>query len=140
MVWALNRDKGQDSSAFIPPPFEKNALQGEPDVPPELGYSQLDAQAFRAAVCGAPVVLDGEALLYFTNPEDNEVWLKVRILDANGTILGESGLLRPGEYVEAVELSVIPKENTVELKLMAYEPETYHSAGAAGLSTTLYIE
>lgn len=141
MVWALASDTVQDSPVFIPPPFEAATQPGEPEPSEELerlGYSQLDAQAYRAAVCGAPVVEDGSAVLYLTNPADNQVWLKVRILDGAGELLGESGLLRPGEYVKAVPLSSVPEAGAkVQLKLMAYEPETYHSAGAATLGTAL---
>lgn len=64
----------------------------------------------------------------------------MRILDEAGNILGESGLLRPGEYVRAVRLEKIPKQPTpVSLKIMAYEPETYYSAGSAVLKTTLKV-
>lgn len=139
MAWALMQDKGKDSSVFSPPPFDENAQQGEPEVPEGLGYSRLDAQEYQVSLCGAPVVRDGNAILYLTNLASNEVWLKVRILDEDGQMLGESGLLKPGEYVEAVKLSSVPEEDiAVQLKLMAYEPETYYSAGAASLSTTLY--
>ncbi|MDO4340614.1 MAG: hypothetical protein Q4C91_21450 [Eubacteriales bacterium] len=139
MTWALTKTTEKDSSAFTPPPFEENAEQGEPKVPQELGYSLLDAEEYQVSVCGAPVVQDGEAVLYLTNPSSNEVWLKVRILDEDGQLLGESGILKPGEYVKSVSLSAVPKEDTaVQLKLMAYEPDTYYSAGAASLSTTLY--
>ncbi|EET58833.1 hypothetical protein BRYFOR_09121 [Marvinbryantia formatexigens DSM 14469] len=141
MVWVLAGGAGTDGSAFTPPPFEEDAVQGVPDVPEELGYSELDAQAYKVSVCGAPVVQDGKAVLYLTDPDSSGVWLKVRILDGTGQVLGESGLLKPGEYVEAVTLSAIPGEDTaVQLKIMAYEPDTYHSAGAAALNTVLHVE
>ncbi|SDF56306.1 hypothetical protein SAMN05660368_00925 [Marvinbryantia formatexigens] len=141
MAWALLRDTGADGAAFTPPPFEENAQQGEPEVPQELGYSFLNAQEYEVGICGAPVVKNGSAVLYMTNPASNKVWLKVRILDESGQMLGESGLLKPGEYVEAVELTSMPEEDiAVVLKIMAYEPDTYYSAGAASLSTTLHID
>lgn len=159
MVWALNRSAPADSSGFTPPSFEEAAEQGEPEVPDGLGYSALDEQEYQVSICGAPVVQEGKVILYLTNPASNEVWLKVRIIAADGsaseasgdsagsdamksgTILGESGLLKPGEYVEAVELTIVPpKDVAVQLKLMAYEPDTYYSAGAVTLSATLYVE
>lgn len=164
MAWALLRDMGADGAAFTPPPFEENAQQGEPEAPQELGYSLLDAQEYEVGICGAPVMEDGSAVLYLSNPASNTVWLKVRILDESGQMLGESGLLKPGEYVEAVELINIPETDALErnagtsedekgepsagqtgdiavvLKIMAYEPDTYYSAGAASLSTTLHID
>ena len=53
-----------------------------------------------------------------------------------GNIVGETGLVRPGEYVKEVSLSRrIPCGTPVNLKIMGYEPETYKSAGAVTLST-----
>lgn len=76
-------------------------------------------------------------MVYLTNPAENTVWLKLRVLDTNGSILGETGLLRPGEYVRTVALSAAPTPGTsITLKIMGYEPDTYLSAGSATLSTT----
>lgn len=141
MIWALTRNAGQGNTGFVPPPFEEAAQQGEPEALEELerlGYSQLDVQVYHAAVCGSPVVAGRRAVLYLTNPAANQVWLKVRILDEEGKLFGESGLLKPGEYVKEVPLLVVPETDMeVQLKLMAYEPGTYHSAGAATLRTVL---
>ena len=127
---------------FVPPPFEAAAVSGTPEnVPETLGYASLDATAYQLALCGAPTVQDEAATLYFTNPAGNAVWLKVRVCTTDGTLLGESGLLKPGEYVESVPLDVLPTGDTpVVLKVMAYEPDTYRSAGAVSLSTTLKIK
>ena len=68
------------------------------------------------------------------------MWLKVRILDVGGNILGETGLVRPGEYVQTVALTTIPKPGTpITLKIMAYEPDTYYSMGAGTLNTTVSV-
>lgn len=76
--------------------------------------------------------------VWLTNPDTNTLWLKLRVLDQDGNTLGETGLLRPGEYVRWVELENLPPAgSTVTLKLMAYEPDTYHSGGAASLQTTV---
>ena len=136
MLWTL-----RPQPTFTPPPFDAAAIAGTPqDLPPELGYAALDATAYQLALCGAPAVEQGSALLYLTNPAENAVWLKVRLYAADGTLLGESGLLRPGEYLTAVPLEVQPAESCpVTLKVMAYEPETYRSAGAVALNTTLNV-
>lgn len=131
---------GKQEAAFTPPPFEASAQAGTPVVPEGLGWSELDAKAFRASVCGVIVPAGETADVWLTNPEDNAVWLKLRVLDADGNILGETGLLRPGEYVQSVTLRSMPKSgSTITLKLMAYEPETYYSAGAASLNTTIRL-
>lgn len=137
MAMALTRSGQQ---GFTPPPFKPEAQSGQPTVPQDVGYGELDARAFRFSAAGELLALDGEVEVWLTNPAENTVWLKVRILDEAGNILGESGLLRPGEYVRAVRLEKIPKQPTpVSLKIMAYEPETYYSAGSAVLKTTLKV-
>lgn len=125
---------------FTPPPFEENAVNGVPEVPDGLGYSSpyRDGMAYRFSVCGN-VTTDGyDAVVYLTNPSENSVWLKLRVLGEDGTTLGETGLLRPGQYVRCVTLSSVPPVGTkIKLKIMGYEPETYYSVGAATLNTTM---
>lgn len=128
----------RESQTFVPPPFEEQALQGLPEVPSDLGWSELDAKVYKASVCGVVTVINDEADVWFTNPESNTVWLKLRVLDDEGNILGETDLIRPGEYVRSVSFETIPKPgDTIGLKLMAYEPETYYSAGSATLNTVV---
>ena len=135
MVFALTRQEVQtEMGEFTPPPFDSAAVVGTPDVPDGLGYSELDCQVYKVSLCGK---LNADGNIWLTNPETNQVWLKVRVLDAKGSILGETGLIRPGEFVQTVELITIPKSGTpITLKIMAYEPDTYYSAGAASLNTT----
>ena len=131
---------GDNDAEFVPPPFENEAVAGIPNVPDGLGYSELwqEGMTYRFSVCGN-VVMDGaDATVYFTNPSVNDVWLKLRVLDKNGKILGETGLIKPGEYVESVTLCREIEEGTaIVLKIMGYEPETYHSVGAVSLKTSI---
>lgn len=129
---------GTEKAVFTPPPFDPTAQAGEPGVPDGLGYQTLETGPFRVAICGEIVAEGGKGQVYLTNPADNEVWLKVRILNEKGEILGESGLVRPGEYIKNISLSQIPAAGTpIVLKIMAYEPETYHSRGAVTLNTRM---
>ena len=85
--------------------------------------------------------LEGNQLhVYFANPAENSCNLRLRVMDEGGKILGQSGLIRPGEFIQAVTLEQ-PAEvgTTLILKLMAYEPETYYSAGAVTVTTRLQI-
>lgn len=126
----------EKKGAFVPPAFESMAQVGTPTVPEDLGWSELDAQAFQVSVCGKFVVNDNTADVWLTNPKENTVWLKLRVLDTEGTILGETGLLKPGEYVRCITLQTVPKEGTpIVLKLMAYQPDTYYSEGTVTLNT-----
>ena len=138
MAAALVYTQSPTQGEFIPPPFEESAVSGIPDVPEELGWQELDAQAFQVGVCGAVLLEGNRADIWLTNPESNTIWLKLRILDEDGAILGETGLICPGEYVQSVTFDTVPASGaTISMKLMAYEPETYHSAGAVTLNTTI---
>lgn len=125
---------------FVPPPFEQAAQPGVPAVPEGLGYQELDVQGFRVCLCGAVRIRDEAAEVWLTNPQDNPVWLKLRILDEDGNILGQTGILRPGEYVRQVALPGVKPGTPVTVKVMAYEPETYHSAGAFVFHTLIASE
>lgn len=136
MMFTLLQKPNQEE--FVPPPFDNAAQQGVPHVPDNLGYSELNAKAFKASVCGKLEVRGDKAEVYFTNPAENGVWMKLRMLDSEGNILGETGLIRPGEYVKEVGFTSVPEVGTmIELKIMSYEPDTYYSMGAVSLNTTV---
>lgn len=123
---------------FSPPPFEEGAQSGVPSVPPQLGWSEVDAKFYRASLCGVVKVVDGTADIWLTNPEHNDVWLRLRILSADGAVLAETGLICPGEYLQAITFDTVPESGqAISMKLMAYEPETYYSAGSVVLNTTV---
>jgi len=139
MVIALCVPK-EERVDFIKPPFEASAVEGLPDVPEAAGYHKIsaDGMPFSAYLCGNVTINANLITVYFTNPAENSVWLKLRILDENGVILGESGILRPNEYVESIMLSASLPDNTpIKMKIMAYEPNTYHSEGAVIVQTTV---
>ena len=128
---------GGEVGEFVPPPFEEAAESGTPTVEDE-SYTQIfrDGMSFSAHVTGKVVLTDDTADLWFTNDSGNDVWLKLRILDGEGKILAETGILKPGEYVKSVRFTTLPKDGAaIRLKIMAYEAETYYSAGAVTLNT-----
>ncbi len=139
MVIALLNPK-VEQAPFTPPPFEENAVMGEPTVPEGLGWSQLyqTGMSFRAWLCGNLTVEGNEGTVYLYNPSENEAWLKMRLYDEAGNLLAESGLLKPGEHLPTLHFDEPPAGGTtVIIKLMAYEPETYHSLGAVSLQTKI---
>lgn len=124
---------------FDPPQFDTQALSEEPNVPDDLGWDVIDADVFRVGICGKVTLEQNAAVVWFTNPQDNHVWLKLRILDIEGNILGESGLITPGQYIKTVNLTTSPESETpITIKIMAYEPDTYHSAGSITLNTKIF--
>lgn len=139
MVFAM-RHRRTSQGEFVPPAFEESAVVGTPEVAEELAYMECyqEGMNFRFWCCGNVQQTEKMAVTYFTNSQENEVWMKMRILDEEGAILGETGLLKPGEYVEGVLLSEELEAGTpIELKIMAYEPETYYSAGAVSVHTQI---
>ena len=140
MIVALSIPREAGRGEFVPPAFEAAAVTGTPEVPDGLGYSApyQDGMAYRFAVCGN-VLMDGkQALVYFTNPEENDTWTKLRIYDEAGNLLGETGLLKPNEYVQYVVLDKELAPGTpIKLKIMGYEPDTYLSAGSVVLNTQI---
>lgn len=131
---------GGKGESFTPPPFDPTARTGTPAVPQDAGYGEVDAKEFRFSAAGELTVKNGAADVWLTNPSGSAVWLKVRILDENDNILGESGLIRAGEYVRSVQLTAVPSATAnISLKIMAYEPDTYYSAGSARLNTVLTV-
>ena len=140
MAAALAFGGKQEPADFTPPPFDAAAVAGVPEVPESLGYISpyREGMEYRFSVCGNVVMEDNAAAVYLTNPAENEVCLKLRVLDENGNILGETGLLKPGEYVKDVALTGnLPVGTPITLKIMGYEPETYFSAGSATLNTAV---
>lgn len=137
MIFALCRPNDKKSAEFTPPPFESTAQHGKPEVSENLGYSSpnRDDMSYDFAVCGNVTMEGDKAIVYLTNIEGNNAWIKLRVFDEQGNMLGETGLIKPNEYVKYVTLPKTPEVGTkIKLKIMGYEPHTYYSAGAASLN------
>ena len=53
-------------------------------------------------------------------------------MDEQGNILGESGVLKPGQYIRSMQLENVPQQAGIVLaKILTYEPETWYSMGSA---------
>ena len=125
---------------FTPPPFDESATEGVPALTETDGYRPIDAQVFKFSICGELTLEDGKTDIWLTNNAENAVWLKVRLMDADGNELGETGLIRPGEYVQSLKLTTLPETTAdVEMVVMSYEPDTYYSMGSVTLYTTLVV-
>ena len=142
MIFALTRQNTKTvMGEFTPPPFDSAAVVGSPTVPDGLGWQELDAEVYKVGICGKFIPKGNTADVWLTNPDSNTVWLKVRVLDEKGNTLGETGIIKPGEYVQSVTLDTVPKAGTpIVLKIMAYQPDTYYSEGAVSLNTTISEE
>lgn len=128
---------------FVPPEFETAAVAGvleETEELKALGWTKANVKdlPYSVRICGRVLVKDQKADLWFYNEPDSESWLKLRITDAEGNILAETGLLKPGEYLQSVQFSrPMVEDEEITMKVMGYEPETYHSVGSISLSTNI---
>lgn len=140
MIVALCIPKTATKGEFIPPAFETAALKGTPTVDEKLAYQEVytDGMTYRFSVCCVPTISGKDLTVCFTSAESNEKYLKLRVLDEKGNILGETGLLKAGEYAENVTLSKELSTGTkIKLKVMGYEPEDYSSAGSVAVNVTI---
>lgn len=142
MIISLCIPKKAEQKQFVPPSFDKEAVAGEPTVPDNLGYSILyrEGMSFKVGICGKINITNCTADVYLTNVSENNVWLKVRLYASNGDVIGESGLIKPGEYLKSVSFdNTLSSTEGITLKVMFYEPETYRSAGAITLTPKVIL-
>ena len=130
LVQSANRQV--EISDFEVPAFDANALSGKPEVayPDMYGTLTLNDDV-TVSLYSAPIVTDGTALVCFTADASNTAWVRLRLQDTDGNILGQSDLLRPGEYVACVKLTTQPDRPEAIAKILTYEPDTYYSLGTA---------
>ena len=92
----------KEETEFIPPSFEVKAIKGYPQPPQELEWSELykEGMRFKVGICGKFVANGNTADVYFSNLAENEVWLKLRVLDEQNNIISETGIIKPNEYIK----------------------------------------
>lgn len=138
----MNIDNSEPTK-FIPPEFDSQATTGMPEVPDGMGYLEVykEGMSFNSFVCGEVNIIDGKADIYFTNPEKNTLWMKLRIFDEKGNVIAETGLIKQNEYLKTVNFDKVPANNSkIIMKIMTYEPNTYYSGGAVSLSTVAKVK
>ena len=146
VVNAMSGDTEKQVVEFVPPEFDSGAIEGAPsfDDPQSVGYMKIykEKMPYTAYVCGkVKISSEGRTDIYFTNPAENTLWMKLRIFDENGKIIGETGLIKPGEYIKTVQLDTIPKNGSkIVMRIMSYEPDTYYSGGEVSLNTTAIVK
>ncbi|MGN0353295.1 MAG: hypothetical protein ACI4ES_16765 [Roseburia sp.] len=123
---------------FKEPEHESTAVTGVPTVEEERHYAQLPVkEGYIVGVCATPYVNENELYLNMTNHETNTVWLKVRVYQGE-QLIGESGILYPGEYMEKIDCSKsLTAGDSILVKTLAYSPDTFHSEGVAQISCEL---
>jgi hypothetical protein len=123
---------------FDPPPFEENAVAGVPDPLPSAFGTITVNPGFVVGACAYPSLEGSELGVYLTSHKNNTCWVKIQIYDEEKRLLGQSGLLQPGEYLPTVWLSEAPAgAEVLHATILAYEPESYYSLGAVNIDLGL---
>jgi hypothetical protein len=125
---------------FVPPPFDSTAVEGMPPV--TEGFVTMKNDAKGSIVWGMNSTVtckDLAAEIYFTSKDTNRAWLLVKLYGEDGALLGESGLICPGEYVKSIALSSPPHGATVTAVIYFYEPDTYYSLGSVNVNANLSV-
>ena len=134
--------KNNAADSFVPPEYDENSEAGIPqDVDESLGYRELKvSEEFSISLCGS-LTVNGECVdLYFTSDKENKALSKIELLDENGALIGESGLIKPNEYLKSIQLIETPKESMdVIAKILTYEPDTYYSQGTVNVKLSLNV-
>lgn len=135
MLVALNRPYKKEINTFKKPVFDETAEAGKPIVNEELKYSLLKiSNSIKLYICANLKYENNMVYVYATNVDTNTIWIKVRILDSKRNILGETGIIKPNEYVKSIKLNrEIKSKEKVLLKIMEYEIDTYMSLGSIEL-------
>lgn len=129
--------------AFVAPGFDKSAQVGEPTPDLDLGYTAVNVeQGFEIRLCGRLFVKNNKVEINLTNPASNDVWMMTELQDGNGQVLAQSGIIKPGEYVQSVTLlkKMTAAETNVKIVVIGYAPDTYASRGTVGMKTVLFKE
>lgn len=111
-------------------PEDPAAKTGVPVVDKSLGYNELslyDANApFEAKFCTALKSTNQSVDVYFTSDAENSELLVLEICNMHGYALGSTGTIKPGQYVQSVNLvrDLEPNEK-VKLNIHGYDMETF---------------
>lgn len=131
----------QQSEAFLPPSFDENAQSIDASVELAETYGIFDVtEGYRVGICGKPRLKNEYLSIFFSNPITNTVWIKLCIVDKDGMVLAETGLIHPGEYIKQVKVSrTMDEGETIIMQVLGYQAETYYSAGEVSLETTICL-
>lgn len=130
-----------NSTKFVKPEFDGQMIEGVALVEKNLMYDTINvSDSFKLKICGNIYALNNKATIYLTSLKSNKLYIKARIYE-NKTIVGESGLIKPGTYLKDIKLNkTIIKDTKVVIKIMSYDPDTYYSAGIVKLNTVLKVK
>ena len=121
---------------FRAPEHEAGATEGIPSGENVQHYEKLPVrEGYAVGIDTSPLYRDGKLYLNVANPKGNTVWFLVQVYKEDERI-AKTGIFYPNEYVEKISCSKnLSAGDNILNKVMAYEPDTYHSEGVAQIST-----
>lgn len=119
--------------------YEENVIVGIPEnIPEEMGYDSIFVEeGYEIALCGYPSKVEERLEAYITNNQENNVWIVVKIYDSNDNKVGETGIIKQGEYVKDIKLNKELSAGNITIKIIAYEPNTFESRGNIAFKTII---
>ncbi len=112
---------------FVAPEFDKNAIDGVPEISEDSYTSFNYLDSYKVFICGEPKLVNNKLYLYLTSEKSNDINLKARMYK-DDKLIGETGLLKPNQYLEYVDVSSISVGDKISIKIMSYD-DNYQSAG-----------
>ncbi len=127
----------RNKSTFKKPEFDKNATS---TVPTNLDYQSKIFNVtdnYSIYIEPEPVIKNNNIILNLISLDTNDILVKVRILSKD-KIVAETGLIKPGQYLEKVKLNKkLNVNDDITYIIMGYEKDTYLSAGSVKLNTRI---
>jgi len=136
LIIFFNKDKLAKKGQFIIPEMEESAINGKPNaIPKEYMYQEAKVNDDYIIYLSAnPSIKDNILTIYFTSVETNKGLIKIKILDSNDSVIGESGLINSNSYIKDITLNKsLKNKEKITIKVMHYEKETYYSLGSIKL-------
>lgn len=127
---------------YVPPEFEKNAMEGVPKPEEHFMYGTLETEYGYLVSMATNIYQqeDGSAYVYLTNYEENNVKMMCEIQNQHtGEICYKSGVILPGQYIEKlVPVTEFPNEAfDATIMIYAFEEGTWYSAGTVEIAATV---
>lgn len=136
LIFILSLIYYNDKVRYVRPKFDENAISGIPELDDD-DYKKISPEGlYNFSLLSIPKLNNNKLLLYFTNDGSNLVYLKVRIYK-DDKIIGESDLIKPGEFIEYVNVNGVRKDDTVLIKVMSYNMNNYYSEGVVKLNVEI---
>lgn len=140
IIILFNKDKFVKKSQFVIPELEQNSITGKPSsASKKCMYKEAKVNdEYIVYLCAIPTFKDNILTIYFTSDEVNKGLIKIKVLDSDNNVIGESGLINPNSYIKNIKLNKeLKNKERITIKVMHYEKETYYSLG--GIKLDLFV-